>query len=207
MAYQGVQSDSAAKWKRLCELAPDWRGKSVLDLGCAEGEFLVQALKAGASRAIGCEYDAAKAEVASRGVRSVGDQFGVGFTEAHVMHLSAMSPAFLAQILHCGFDTVLCLNVSHWDDGPGPWLALCSQALKRGGFCVFETWVDRNSPGPTMRLLERADLGDYMVIPTVEAVLLMATKKGVRHGPYFSEARAVGPGVDHPRYEMFTLKK
>lgn len=57
------------KWneatKQLANMIlPDCSGKSVLDLGCMHGFFLYEALKRGAKKAVGVDYDVAEMSIA-----------------------------------------------------------------------------------------------------------------------------------------------
>jgi 2-polyprenyl-3-methyl-5-hydroxy-6-metoxy-1,4-benzoquinol methylase len=97
--------------RKTCEkiFAGDLAGKSVLDVGCCNGYFCLQALGRGARRAVGWDLSADRV----RHARSIADMLG-STAEYHERNIEEAGPAGGGEI----FDVVICLNVLHYVKDP-----------------------------------------------------------------------------------------
>jgi len=98
------------KWndatKELADIVLDGcSGKSVLDLGCMHGFFLYEALKKGASYAVGVDHDVVEMELA-REIRDI-LQFHVDLVEEKIEEYDSDF-----------FDIILMMNVTHVLNNP-----------------------------------------------------------------------------------------
>lgn len=93
-------------WDRV--LPADLTGKSLLDVGCAEGDFCFEAERRGAADIVGCEIKRSRWEIAihERDNRGSGARFYLGPIEDHL------------ELLRQDFDIVLALNVLHHLQNP-----------------------------------------------------------------------------------------
>ena len=95
-----TQGDSMEKWKLISTIC-NVQGKSVLDIGCSEGVFCVEAVRAGASRVVGIDSEVRSLIIASLLARSAG------------LRVKYRLETFPEVRLKEQFDCVLCLSVLH----------------------------------------------------------------------------------------------
>ncbi len=109
----------------------DWRGKAVLDLGCAGG-FMAEALDARGARVTGIDpaaeaVAAARAHASAEG-RAIAYDVGVGEDLPYA---------------DAAFDAVVCVDVLEHVRDLGQVLAEVSRVLRPGGLFLFDT-INRN---------------------------------------------------------------
>lgn len=182
MAYQTFDDEkgdsrSLEKLERL-QLPDDMTGKSVLDLGCNEGFFCLQALKRGASRVVG--YDANPAFIESARKR----------IPEGVFHAKTWW-----ELDDEKFDFILFLSAIHYEREQKKLLSELRRRLKPGGTLILEGGVDMDYSKTGWKWVRRFD--GLMKFPSV-SYLMDELLEG------FS-ARIVGPSVDQdgdpqPRY-------
>ncbi len=109
----------------------DWRGKDVLDLGCAGG-FMAEAMTALGARVTGIDPAADAVEAARRHARNSGSgiTYDVGVGEA--LHYDNAS-----------FDAVVCVDVLEHVADLNKVLAEVTRVLRPGGLFLFDT-INRN---------------------------------------------------------------
>ena len=109
----------------------DWRGKTVLDLGCAGG-FMAEALAARGAKVTGIDPAAEAIAAARQHAKAMGHSitYDVGFGEA-------------LPYADAAFDAVVCVDVlEHVADLPAV-LAGVARVLRPGGLFLFDT-INRN---------------------------------------------------------------
>jgi len=89
--------------------AGDLAGKSVLDVGCCNGYFCLEALARGARRAVGWELSPDRV----RHARTIADMLG-STAEYHERNIEEATPESSEET----FDIVICLNVLHYVKDP-----------------------------------------------------------------------------------------
>lgn len=99
------------KWneatKELADfILPDCSGKSILDLGCMHGFFLYEALKRGASRAVGVDHDVAEMAIAQE-IKEILD-----------MPVELIHKSIEDYQPDQSFDIILMMNITHVLDNP-----------------------------------------------------------------------------------------
>jgi len=142
---ENTQGASVNKWN-LIAATVNFAGRTVLDIGCAEGFFCLEALKCGAARVVGTDGDFRALLVASALARRAG------------MHPHFQMAAFPDMGLLEQFDCILCLSVLHHNlsRGVDMWTVLSSpkhaedlavlrqhllvlrRLVRHGGQCVIE---------------------------------------------------------------------
>lgn len=141
MAYQSFDgqtgdSRSSEKLARL-KLPLDLRGKSVLDLGCNEGFFCIEAKRRGADRVVGLDHD----PKAIDGARAHATDAGVDveFLVGKMTDLPAGK-----------FDYILLLSALHYIDEPAALLEQIRQHLTPNGILVLEVGIAPRPAGQTV---------------------------------------------------------
>jgi ubiquinone/menaquinone biosynthesis C-methylase UbiE len=169
MAYQsfGAEVGDSHSDKKLAaiRLPANLQGKTVLDLGCNEGYFALEAKRRGASRVVGLDHDAKSIAAAQK--RASTEGLDIEFLVAKMDELPD-GP----------FDVVLLLSALHYIEDPGRLLAAIRSALSPTGVLILEIGVASNSHGrvvarslrsiderffATNELLRRVWLKDYSV--------------------------------------------
>ncbi len=184
MPYQSFDGDNgdSKSFEKLqhLQLPDDLTGKSVLDLGCNEGFFCMEALKRGASRAVG--YDA-NAEIIESARQRVPEA---------VFHNKTWW-----QLDEEKFDVILFLSAIHYEREQKKLLAELRRRLKPGGLLVLEGGVDMDFARTGWKWVRRYD--GLMKFPSI-SYLMDELLEG------FS-SRVVGPSVNQsgdpqPRYVL-----
>ena len=147
----------------------DWRGKAVLDLGCAGG-FMAEALDARGARVTGIDpaaeaVAAARAHAEAQG-RAIAYDVGVGEDLPYA---------------DAAFDAVVCVDVLEHVRDLGQVLAEVSRVLRPGGLFLFDT-INRN---PLARL----------ATITIAEDVLRLLPKGTHDPALFITPRALRAGL------------
>jgi SAM-dependent methyltransferase len=132
-AIPGVQSGDRTLDEQIKGLEPmlaDVKGRSVLDLGCAEGLISQVVLAHGAARLVGLDYNAGFVARAQQLVTDARAKFGVH-------DLNAVAPHFY---MSCHADVVLALAVIHKLKQP-------AESLKRWASLALHRFVIRLPTG------------------------------------------------------------
>lgn len=108
----GRSTEERVKDLRLDEI--DFRGKTVLDIGCAQGMFCNYASKRGAKRIVG--IDTAQQTHAAREISNYFEQFNVDFIEANLLGMKYDTFCQLSDIHK--FDIVFFFSASAYLDSP-----------------------------------------------------------------------------------------
>jgi len=114
-------------------------GKSVLDLGCNEGFFCIEAVKRGATRVVGIDKNPEFLEKARQRAP------GVTFLEQSWQDLPAEK-----------FDLILLLSALHYEDQPREFLRRVSDHLEDDGLLILEVGI-ANVPGMTRMWTQRTN--------------------------------------------------
>lgn len=112
----GVQSGRRSLEEQMLGLAPalaEAKGKSVCDLGCAEGLIAIEFAKAGARGVWACDFNAPMIATARGLVKQAPDPDGVVFEHADLSRMIAGRTRFTAP-----FDIVLALAIVHKLEDP-----------------------------------------------------------------------------------------
>jgi SAM-dependent methyltransferase len=126
------------RFARTFERAGDLTGKSVLDVGCGSGRYLVEALARGAGKVVGIDLAAEMVETARTLVGAQSDR-----VELWTGDLMAYTPG-------TRFDLVIANGLFDYLDAPGP--ALSRIHAWTGGL-VVATFPDRRAPRALPRSL------------------------------------------------------
>jgi len=150
----------------------DWRGKAVLDLGCAGG-FMAEAMDARGARVTGIDpaaeaVAAARAHAEAQG-RAIAYDVGVGEDLPYA---------------DAAFDAVVCVDVLEHVRDLGQVLAEVSRVLRPGGLFLFDT-INRN---PLARL----------ATITIAEDVLRLLPKGTHDPALFITPRALRAGWSAP---------
>ena len=147
-------------------------GKRVLDLGCNEGFFSLEAKRRGAAEVIGVERNTKHLPAARQ--RASAEGLDVDFREGNMLDLAEGQ-----------FDLVLLLSAIYYLDSPADVLRRIREKLTRGGILILELGVDMKARqhGIVRALRSR----DERCFPT-ESLLLDVWLQGYA-------ARKVGPSV------------
>jgi len=119
-------SDSPGKLKTL--KLPDLKGKSLLDLGCNEGFFCIEAKKRGATRVVGLDKRPAVIEAAKQRAPEIDFRCQTWDTLPEGV-----------------FDVILLLSALHYANDPQALLDRIYQALAPNGVLVLETGLSENT--------------------------------------------------------------
>lgn len=149
MAYQSFGADDGVSKSRdklaSIKLPADLTGKSLLDLGCNEGFFSIEAKRRGAARVVGFDRDERFVTAARQ--RAAQEGLDVEFTCRSMTDLPSER-----------FDYILLLSALHYISEPGPLLARIRNVLNPGGTLILEIGVARNCAGMTVgRALRSVD--------------------------------------------------
>lgn len=136
---QSGASDSAQKLKCL-GLPERLDGLSVLDLGCNEGFFCIDALKRGAARVTGIDANAefiAKARARNSKIQYINDSWwNIPPEKYHLIYF---------------------LSAMHYEPNPREFLNRIADHLAPSGVLVLECGIDTNGRGQAWRTVQRKD--------------------------------------------------
>lgn len=121
----GVQEGPRSIDEQMMGLAPaltEATGKTVLDLGCAEGSIALEFARAGALNVFGCDYNAGFIDTANRQLKRVGPA-AVRFQHADIADL-------LAAYERPQYDIVLALAILHKLPDPAAGAKFCAQSAR-----------------------------------------------------------------------------
>jgi SAM-dependent methyltransferase len=139
---QRAASKSAAKLERL--QLPDLTGKSVLDLGCNEGFFCIEAKRRGA--ALVCGVDSHAPTIAAAQARAAKESLDIDFVCSDFLE---------APRRH--YDVLLFLSALHYVKEPIHFFEFCTQLLRPDGVLVLECGVQMGSDDDLHRVLRSRD--------------------------------------------------
>jgi protein-L-isoaspartate O-methyltransferase len=140
-SFSGTKGDSQSNEKLAkIGLAIDLSGKSVLDLGCNEGFFSIEAKRRHAQRVVGLDHNARLIELAK--VRAAEAGLEVDFLNRDVFDLPPEQ-----------FDVVIFLSALHYIEEPARLLQVVRGVLKPDGVLILEIGV---SQVPERRSIQRA---------------------------------------------------
>ncbi len=190
MTYQtfpGIKgdSDSSAKLKSLC--LPDLKGKKVLDIGCNEGFFCIEAKKMGASRVVGIDNNINFIESAREKARELN-------LEIEFLHQSWDA------LPEEKFDVVLFLSTLHYVKDKKKFLDSIADILLPDGFLVLECGAVADRGG---ELIEVKRGRDTVYHPTYKYLInSLLSGFSIRHiGNSIIQA-----GDPVPRFVLFCYK-
>lgn len=164
------------RFQRTFERAGDLTGKSVLDLGCGPGRYLVEAAQRGARRVVGVDFAPEMIEIA-RGV--VTSAAGASVVELQCSKLETLQ-------LEGTFDLVIENGVfDYLDDAPR---GLAQARRLTGGLCIA-TFPDRNAPRAFPRSLYWRARGIRIHLFDREGVDRLAREAGFKQ----FEIEKIGP--------------
>ncbi len=128
VAREEAQRDAARRLEQFGLSPQDFRGRSVLDLGCNNGAMLFQISNYGPARGLGIEYDPEKVDLARR----IASFAGIDSVEFRVGDLDALE----ARDIGGPFDVVLCLAIEAHVQRPDHLYQLLAQVTR--GVLLFE---------------------------------------------------------------------
>src|SRR6185437_14782031 len=132
MAYQSFEgeagdSNSAEKLARI-DMPADLTGKGVLDLGCNEGFFCIEAKKRGAAHVVGVDANEKWIELARK--RAAEANVEVDFIKGDFLEVKNRS-----------FDLILMLSALHYASRPKAVLRRVHQLLSPNGLFILECGI------------------------------------------------------------------
>jgi 2-polyprenyl-3-methyl-5-hydroxy-6-metoxy-1,4-benzoquinol methylase len=128
VAKSEAQRDAARRLEQFGLAPQDFRGRTVLDLGCNNGAMLFQISNYGPARGLGIEFDPEKVDLARR----IAAFAGIHCLEFRVGDLDAIE----AQDIGGLFDVVLCLAIEAHVQRPDHLYQLLAQVTR--GVLLFE---------------------------------------------------------------------
>ncbi|MGH6790366.1 MAG: class I SAM-dependent methyltransferase [Pseudolabrys sp.] len=156
MAYQSFEgeagdSNSAEKLARI-DMPADLTGKGVLDLGCNEGFFCIEAKKRGAAHVVGVDANEKWIELARK--RAAEANAEIEFINGDFLEVKNRS-----------FDLILMLSALHYASRPKAVLRRVHQLLSPNGLFILECGIT-DQAGRRMRRVLRGI--DERMFPSVE---------------------------------------
>lgn len=121
----GVQQGPRSVDEQMMGLGPaliETQGKTVFDLGCAEGSIALEFARAGALNVFGCDYNAAFIATANRELKRVGPA-AVKFKQADIVDM-------LASHQRPQYDIVLALAILHKLPDPAAGAIFCAHSAR-----------------------------------------------------------------------------
>lgn len=184
--YQSFEANkgtslSSEKLARI-RLPSDLKGKSVLDLGCNEGFFAIEAKRRGADYVLGLDHDGRLLDLARR--RASDEQLEIDFVQADMNLLPDRK-----------FDFVLLLSALHYIDEPAKLMQKIRKVLNEDGSLILEIGLAPTKQGKTIGRALRSIDERFFASPDL--------LKGIWLKDY--SVRSVGPSVRQegdplPRY-------
>lgn len=141
-------SDSGRKLERL-RLPADMSGMSVLDVGCNEGFFCAEAVRRGAGKVIGIDFDAPRLEFARAKYGGLGIDFRYQTWD---------------RLPEGPFDMVLWTSAMHYERNPKRVLRAIRSILRPSGMLVLECGVVESGRKEMVRVNRHSDTQLYPTI-------------------------------------------
>lgn len=116
--------DGAGEWETLKTMLPNFKGKSILDLGCGYGWHCIYAIENGAKRAVGIDISEKMLAVA----RTKSAQLNIKYINSAIEDIN---------IKDASFDIVISSLTFHYIENFQNLVQKIAHALKKGGEFIF----------------------------------------------------------------------